>query len=191
MKSLSFSSLINLHSLIKQGMTLLIEKPKDKKKVEECFKLFLQRADQFNDPQAFWRVSACYARAIGTKEDKYKSFEYAFKAKEQGIIEGIFWFGVNCYQKFKDKEAYQCFHQLAQRGNLASIYWEGYLEYNGSGIDKNEENGRRKILHVLTNGDGYWTYAYSEFLQYDYFEFQKIIKFNKTNFNIFGQLKEL
>jgi TPR repeat protein len=92
MHDVSFSSLNSLHSLIKQGMALLIQNRKDNKKIEESFNLFLQCSNQIKDPQAFWRVSACYGRGIGTKENKDKSFEYAFKAKEQGLIEGIFGF---------------------------------------------------------------------------------------------------
>jgi TPR repeat protein len=173
MEQPSFSSLKNLHPLIKEGTSLLISNRRDTKKLEECFKLFLQCADQFKDPQAYWRVSACFYDGIGTERDRAKSFEYALKAKEQGLIEGIFWLGVNCYWKKNYKEAYHCFHQLAQQGHLSSILWEGFLEYYEWGIKKNQENGRRKILHVVTSGDGYWTYVYSEILKYGYYGFPK------------------
>jgi TPR repeat protein len=92
MQLVSFSLLNNLHSLIKQGMTILIQNSIYKMKLEECFKLFLQCADQFKDSQAFWRVSACCFRAIGTERDIEKSFEYDRKAKKQGLTEGIYWF---------------------------------------------------------------------------------------------------
>jgi TPR repeat protein len=177
MKQFSSSSLKNLHPLFKQGMTILIQNRRDKKKLEECYNLFLQCADKFKDPQAFLRVSACYFRAIGTERDIEKSFEYARKAKEQGLIEGIYWFGLNYFWKFNFNEAYQCFHHLAQQGHLTSIYFEGFLEYYGLGIIKNKENGRRKMLHVLTSGDAYWTYIYSEIFNIVVLSFHMI----KTN----------
>jgi TPR repeat protein len=108
-QQLSVSSLKNLHPLIQEGMSILIQNSKDKKKLEECFKLFLQYSNQFKHPQAFWRVLACYGIGIGTERNLSKSFEYAKKAKEHGLIEGIFWFCINCYWKHKFKETYQFF----------------------------------------------------------------------------------
>jgi hypothetical protein len=76
MQQVLFSSLNNLHPLIKQGMNILIQNRRDKKKLEESFNLFQQCAEQFKDPQAFWRVSACYGIGIGTEIDD-KILEYA------------------------------------------------------------------------------------------------------------------
>jgi TPR repeat protein len=157
-------SLTNLNPLISQGMKILIHFREDKKKQKESFQFFLQCADQFQDPEAFWRLSACYYRGIGVKEDKNKSFEYAQKAKEKGSIEGTFWFAVNCWWKHNDQEALLLLHQLAEQGHLASFFWEGLYEYYGDGIQQNIENGKRKMFLVLTSNDGFWTFIYSDFL---------------------------
>lgn len=95
-------------------MEILIKYRKDKKKLEKSFQLFYQCANQFQDPEAFWRLSACYLKSIGTTEDKDKSFEYAIKAKECGSIEGTFWYAVNClFNSHLEGEAFQCFHQIS------------------------------------------------------------------------------
>jgi hypothetical protein len=84
---------------------------------------------------------------------------------------------MNCWSlKYRVKEAYQCFHQLSQQGHLASIVCEGYIEFHGLSTAKNEENGRNKMLSVLTTSDGYWTFQYSEILFKGLYGFSKKIK---------------
>jgi TPR repeat protein len=61
----------------------------DKEKIQEYFHLFKQCSNEFNDPEAHAKVSACYFRGIGTEEDKKKSFEYAQKLKVQGFRKNI------------------------------------------------------------------------------------------------------
>jgi TPR repeat protein len=145
-------------------MNILVQFRTDKKKLEECFKLFKQCSDEFNDPEAHAKVSACYYRGIGTEQDKNKSFEYAQKSKEQGSTEGTYWYAVNCWLKGIYIEAFQCFQQLSQQLHSASIFFEGCLEICGQGIPKNKQNGRKKMFPILTSGNGYWTYQYSEIL---------------------------
>jgi hypothetical protein len=53
------------------------------------------------------------------------------------------------------------------------MFWEGYCEWRGKGIEKNEENGKRKMFLVLTSGDGYWTFVYSHILSYGVCGFPK------------------
>jgi TPR repeat protein len=125
-------------------MNILIQFRTDKQKLQECFQIFKFCSDQFNDLEGSANVSACYYRAIGTEEDKEKSFEYAQKSKEQGSIEGTYWYAVNCWWRGKYDEAFQCFYQLSQQGHLPSIFFEGYLEINGKGTQKNRENGKNK-----------------------------------------------
>lgn len=97
------------------------------------------------------------------------------KAKEKGSLCGLLWYGLCCCSKAHQnfKEAFQSFHQLTEKGNLSGIYWEGACEYFGYGTVQNESSGRKKILFVLTCGDGYWTYCYSQVLLNGSWDIQK------------------
>jgi TPR repeat protein len=64
----------NLHPIAIDGMNILIQSRTDKQRHQECFQLFKQCSDEFNDPEALAKVSACYYRGIGTEENKNKSF---------------------------------------------------------------------------------------------------------------------
>jgi hypothetical protein len=57
------------HFLILKGMKILIQFYNDKQKLIECFKLFKHCADQFNNHEYLWKISAYYYNGIGTKKD--------------------------------------------------------------------------------------------------------------------------
>jgi hypothetical protein len=84
------SSLDNPDQLINQGMNIVILFRTDKQKLQECFQLFKQFSDEFNDPKASAKVSACYYRGIGIKKIKIKVLNMLKNQKNKDKLKEYF-----------------------------------------------------------------------------------------------------
>jgi serine/threonine protein kinase len=76
--------------LIQEGMNLLRNHLFDKKIEKQVFSSLKKVADDHNDAEALWRVSACFLRGIGTQKDKKMAQIYAKKSMEQDSVDGIY-----------------------------------------------------------------------------------------------------
>jgi hypothetical protein len=95
--SLPNSSVSNLHSLIVQGNTIHIHNRADQNKLQQCFHLFKQCSDQFNDHEVHAKLSPCYYRGFGIEQDKNKSFEYLLKIERTRINRRNISYRINIY----------------------------------------------------------------------------------------------
>lgn len=91
-----------LHSDINEGMNLLRQNCKDIQYQIRAFYLFKHLADT-GDPEAAWRVAACYSVGCGVETNNQQVKIYSQIAIDYDIPEGYFWFW-NFSSNYKLKE---------------------------------------------------------------------------------------
>jgi TPR repeat protein len=154
-------------------MKIFRENRSNKEKLKEAFQMLKEVADETQDPEACWRVGACYCRGIGVEKNLQISLEYAKISMDKGSIDGVFWYGRILSDIHSGAKVLSYFQQAAKADHLAAIFGEGNCIAYGYGIKANKEIGKQKSLTALTSGDGYWTLVYSRLLD-------KGILFNKN-----------
>lgn len=155
-------------------MKLLKDNPK------EAFQLFKQAADD-GDPEACWRLSACYNKGIGVSENWESSKFYADKAMKKNSPDGIFWFASSCTSR---TEGFKYYKEAADKGHLAAKWWVGWCQYCGFGTEKNEVEGKDKMESVAQCGDGYWANLQSDIFENGWYGFPR----DKNQANHYRQL---
>lgn len=93
---------IHLHPSIIQGMKLLRKDCKNQHFQKRAFNLFKSLADK-GDPEASWRVAACYFRGWGVKKNKETGKKYSEVAISWELAEGYLWHGMLSAVNFNDE----------------------------------------------------------------------------------------
>jgi NIMA (never in mitosis gene a)-related kinase len=151
------------HKFVDEGMELLRHKTLNEDAQSAAFFLFKIAADEDKDPEAIWRVAACYLIGIGIGKDQVKALEYSKIAFASNLTDGIFWYAM-CLDD--DDEKFQYFQQAANGNHLAAQYFVGFCTFKGYGTVQNESEGTKIMQNFFENQkDLFWTTVYIFFCQ--------------------------
>jgi TPR repeat protein len=141
--------------LVQEGMKILRSNLYDFETEKKAFELFKNAADETNNIEACWRVSACFLRSIGTTFSRTNAQHYAKKAMNGGSVDGFFWFGVS--QKEKMDSLLYIQHAYEEK-HISGKFWIGSNMISGAGrIKKDEQRGKSILKEVFESGDRFWT----------------------------------
>lgn len=158
---------IILSETVQKGMELLKNQSNNQNSEKLAAKLFQQVADD-GDLEACWRIAACFCKGIGVDRNNQLGSFYAEKAMNEGLVDGIFWYGISCesYEK-----AFPYLKESYEKGHLAGKFFVGWFESTGHGTTQNVEEGKKKIEEVGMSEDSYWTNVFSLILEKGMFGF--------------------
>lgn len=161
---------------IKIGMELLRQNQEDDNFKKAAFVFFKMAADWKKDPEASWRVAACFQRGIGIEKDLQKALEYSKIAFDANLPDGIFWY-TRCLNDQDDK-SFRYLKLAAEQNHLAAQYYVGLLTYHKleteqNKSEQNKSEGQKILQEFFENQkDAYWTCVYAMYCGKGFLSFQ-------------------
>ena len=92
----------------------------------------------------------CYSNGVGVQRDARKAESYLRILADGGDIESQFDLALKCLNSKRVQEAAKLFKVAAEKGNVAAIYYYGYLTFNGMGTAQNKADGM-KLMQIAAD----------------------------------------
>jgi TPR repeat protein len=130
---------------------------------KQCFENLNDLAKK-GDPEACWRVAACYNRGFGVRINQHKAKIFAEIAIAHDLPEGFFWLAHAHWNQNTKKNEYL---KIASDLNFPNAQIEyGYYLLKNSNDEITKEQGKQLIILGGENGDSYCAKRLSDLYNY-------------------------
>ena len=127
-----------------------------KKAIEKGNTLILKQhtelADKQNNLFSSLLLHELYSQGIGVKRNQDKAHQYLKKAATAGHTDSQSKWALLCLNEKNPKEAATWFKKAADKGDLSSTYYYGYLLFKGMGITQNKAEGINYLKQASKRG---------------------------------------
>lgn len=115
-------------------------------------KQLTELADNQNDLFSSLLLHELYSKGISVNRDQVKGQQYLKKAAAIGHTDSQLQWALLCLNDKNPKEAATWFKKAADKGNLSSIYYYGYLLFKGMGVTQNKAEGINYLKQASKRG---------------------------------------
>lgn len=119
---------------------------------KDVLKQHIELADKQNNLFSSLLLYDLYTKGTGVNRDQKKAHEYLKKSASLGHVDSQVKFALLCLNEKNTKDAVTWFKKAADKGDLSSIYYYGYLLFKGMGISQDKVSGINYLEQAARRG---------------------------------------